>query len=360
MKKIVSLILSLSFVFALGLSPFSAQSADGLYMVTIACPQGYINYAEENVSRFVVGTGDDIDFSSLEVGSPFSFAQQGSDIYYFPILIDGVITYLLRVYPSGSGTYDAVISSFLAEELESLAPLTSQNNPMRLVMDGSRIVAIIGADEYTLFTYPTNTVAASAVSMASFDNEYVTVNAKQEINVTVNAIQSRSRQYMFFGLDISETQGNNSWCAAYAAAAILRSIGVSGPVGSPVARDIMEWIHGEDVSSFDTAGEENLLNYAADVWDVYPSYVHDTMNQEFLISQLNDGWPVYWRMVRTGGSHAVVLRGYDLRSSVWSIWNPWFSFFESMSMGGTYVPTGYSSSIYTFTYDETICNWVVE
>ena len=341
---------------------FLAKASSGLYIASKECPQAYVDYAEENVSRFVLGTGDEMDVTTVSVGTPFSFAQSDANIFYFPVLCDGVISYLLRVYPNGTGGYDAVISSFLAEELEALSSLTSAEHPMQLRMENSSIVAEIDGKTYTLYTYPQNALPTSSIAARSADQpQYLTLNVKENSGLSVTPIQSRSNQYKFIGIDVSEQQPTGtSWCGAYCAAGILRSIGTATPVGHPTAADVMNIIYPNGYTSTTMTTPAQLIA-AAHEYDVYPIYANYAMSTEFLISELDDVWPVYMKMKDFDYDigHDVVLRGYDLRSSVWSIWNPWYNDrYESFPIGGTYAPA--SSSVYNYTYVATIYNWVYE
>ena len=73
-----------------------------------------------------------------------------------------------------------------------------------------------------------------------------------------------------------------------------------------------------------------------------------TVSNAVLTAEINAGRPCIVAMDRGAGKHAVVLRGYSTLGT-WGIWNPWFDFYESYSMTGSYVPTGYSSTNYSYT-----------
>lgn len=366
MKKYMRRIVSIMFLLVyciMGSSIFIAKESSGLYIATKACPQAYIDYVEDNISQFILGTGDEVPPSRISVGTPFSFAQSDADIFYFPILCSDKITYLLRVYPDGVGGYSGVISSFLAAELDSLSPLSSIEEPVQLVLEGSSIVAYVGNASHTLFTYPKGGVVESKPQeSAAMRNSYVAVNAKKTSPISVNVDQSRSNQYKFIAIDLSESmpQNGNSWCGAYCAAAILRSVGTATPMGHPTAEDVLSIIYPNGYTTASTTTPVQLIA-AAHEYEVYPIYANYVMSTNFLINQLNDVWPIFMQMrdYTFNQDHAVVLRGYDLRSSVWSIWNPWYNdHFESFPIGGTYSPA--INSAYNYSYVATIHNWMCE
>ncbi len=126
---------------------FASDNSDpGFFIATSECPTGYIEYASENLSNFIMSLPDKIDYDDIYVGTPFSFADADADVYYFPVFNNETLTYLYRVYPDGN-TYSATISSILADDLDQLAMLTSANRPMYLNLVDSQIIATIGIDK---------------------------------------------------------------------------------------------------------------------------------------------------------------------------------------------------------------------
>lgn len=79
--------------------------------------------------------------------------NEDSNIYYFPVLNDGGLIYLFRVYSDVNG-YAGAMSIFLVDELNELAAETSADEPLTLIMDDSDIVACVRDEIYTLFSYP--------------------------------------------------------------------------------------------------------------------------------------------------------------------------------------------------------------
>ena len=297
-------------------------------------------------------------YSNISVGTPFSFIDFDSDVYYFPVICDGIIRDIFRVYPNQNNGYDAAILSFLATELESLAGYTSAATPLRLNRIGNDIVASIGNNEYVLFSYPEemNNVSSNVSTVATAISPISTtvVNAKADSNIdieiaTASTYATNSWSY-YITLNITETQGSNSWCAAYCTSTILRTLGYSS-----TAEGVMSIFYRRPGRS-DNLSREQVVTYAK-TKGLNPIRVEATVSYETLRGELNSNRPVYLSMTRTGGSHAVVLRGYNSRRSTWSIWNPWFTSYETFSMGGTYVPTGYSSNTHSYTYARTIYNW---
>lgn len=139
-----------------GFYPYPQQNGQpGLYVRTLPCPMALAAYASDNLERFLLAELSDpastVEDGILTVGQPFSFCNQGSDIFYFPVLLDGEIVLLLRTWKSGiTGEYGGSISAYLASELSALAPLTTPETPFSLVREGYDTTALIDGQAYLL------------------------------------------------------------------------------------------------------------------------------------------------------------------------------------------------------------------
>lgn len=360
MKKFLSIILAIAITLSLGSTVASAKTADSvtnsLFIETTICPQGYIDFAEDNIAGFVESYCEGIvPYASIVVGMPFAFLDYDSDVYYFPVICDNVIKYVFRVYPNQTNGYDAAISSFLAEELEFLAKSTSANMPLKLNRIGNEIIASVGNEEYMLFTYPDDmndvSLQSETTNRGAVATNVINVKANMGISVAVEKSTRSTNSWSYYiALDITETQGSNNWCAAYCTSTILRTLGYSS-----TAEGVMSLFYRRPSAS-DSITREQVVS-CANMRGLNPIRVESTVAYETLRNDLRSNRPVYFSMSSSAGNHAVVLRGYNSRRSTWSIWNPWFTSYETFSMGGTYVPTGYSSDSYSFTYARTIYNW---
>lgn len=308
------------------------------YIVTAECPQEYIDYATENISKYVLSIDSNVEYDHFWVGKPFSFGEGSTDVFYFPIICDGNIKYLFRVYPDEEN-YVAAITEFLAKELNSLASKTSVDNPMSINRVGTKIIAIIGNEQYTLCEYPDDISNGNSNVNSREVQKRIIVDVKSSSDIELNLIQTRDVS-KYITLNITETQAGNNWCVAYSLAAIIRtqttfttsarSIAIMALGANPSTQSTIPW---DQVS---TISKKFGLN---------PKVLNTTATNSVLTAELNAGRPCIIAMFPKSGNmgHAVVLRGYN-SSGIWSIWNPWYSNYESYSMNGSYVPTGYSAS----------------
>lgn len=132
------------------------------------------------------------------------------------------IKYLFRVYPNGS-SFSAAITRFLADDIESLAHLTSASNPMYLHLIGTKIVATIGTDDYVLHEYPAEMSNGKTMTKSSTIQDYSIINVKENSGIELDLQQTKGVS-KYITLDLTETQSREeSWCTAYCLAAIIRT-----------------------------------------------------------------------------------------------------------------------------------------
>ena len=143
-----------------GFYPYPQQTGQpGLYVRTLPCPMDLAAYAADHLESFVRAHLSDPSFvvgdGQLTVGQPFSFCNEGSDIFYFPVLLEDEIILLLRTWKSEStGKCSGILSAHLASELSALAPLTTPETPLSLVKEGYDTTALIEGQTHLLHSSP--------------------------------------------------------------------------------------------------------------------------------------------------------------------------------------------------------------
>ena len=180
MRKFICIFLSIAMLFTCMIFSSSAQGMNSmelqpmptdtsLYISTEACPDAYITYVNQNVHRFI----ESVSFTeltpgdTLTVGAPFAFSNEGSDIYYFPILRGSEILYTFRVFPVGDGEYSGILGRSFVDELNALAATTSAATPLRMVMEGDTVAAYVGNTRSVIFEYPDGTFAEENTALTT-------------------------------------------------------------------------------------------------------------------------------------------------------------------------------------------------
>lgn len=315
-------------------------SSETCYIASMACPKEYIAYVEENAVNYVLSVDEYLQDRVVTVGTPFSFATSDADVFYFPIICDGVISYLFRVYPGENG-FCGVITEFLAADIEEISKITTKEKPLYLQLVGKEIIATVGENEYVLFEYPENMSQQENLVSLCAEEIVSVVDAKQSTNISLdlsNTMSTRVAQRASITIDKSEQQKNNSWCAAYALASIIRT---RTSYKGIYAKDCMKDAYGS-VPATNVTFPRNKISTVANKYGLNPTVLSGAASNNTLYNQIASGRPVLMSMKNVTGtkSHAVVLRSYNLVNSTWGIWNPWYDFYEWYSMSGTYVPTG--------------------
>ena len=311
-----------------------------LYVRSIDCPNEYIDYASENISKFInpleITNPDDV-----MLGTPFSFAEADADVFYFPVMDSGKMKFLLRVYPDGKG-YSAVLSAFLVNEIESLATLTSPEAPLNLLMVDNKIVAMIGENSYPLFDYPSFFDCTSNTYSFGEEPNYSTINAKH-VTQSVDMKQTRD-VYTLIDLNVTEHQSAGyNWCNAYCLATVIKTL---LPKKLANANFLMGIVYNDQQKPSDHLPWACVYELSQ-MYGLSPDVVENPVERITLINELNSGRPsIFWMKHddSESGGHAIVLRGFFVNATTWSIWNPWYTtgneipVYEQFPIDGTYLP----------------------
>ena len=352
------------------LSTFAYNSklvTKGLYISTAQCPDGYMLYTIKNIARFIMTLelGEFPVNGLITLGTPFCFGNEGSDIFYFPILCDGNIVFMFRVFPTPYGGYDGVLGKTFVDDLNRLAEKTTETRPLTIIMEGNKVVTYIGTEREVIFEYPT-WIFSESIAVALHDinmpilSRSIVVNAKANdlydlcINhgiideplpdgISRGILAAYPSSYYIPINTTFENQNGNDWCNAYATACIFRI--TQGT--STTAYSVMNRFYSPPKNT-DWLSDLQVQLYA-NYQGLYPT-ITGTLSYSTLADEISNYRPLIMGMSRTLFlGHAVVLRGYDMNNAIWSIWNPWYTFCESFNMGGTYVPATNTTITYTYT-----------
>lgn len=352
-KRIVSLVLVVLLLCTLAPATFASTGkvkANDLYILSKECPEELEEYAEG-----VLGTVlRNENIATPYIGTPFTFSNQDSDVYYFPIYSNGKIVLTFRVYLGSDGEPTGVLSPMLAEELNAIAPKTSAANPLRIVYETVSNQATISfkQNNYEMVVH-TNYDAAAAVPYvaATATDGAIVVNSIPTARIQV-ASATRTNRVLTWDPTV-ENQGSQNWCLAFCTAAVMRYAGFS----TKRAADVMQEIYGADVTSDTVMRRVDLVPYmqgyyfftvkSADNPSI--SNVLTAIAYEILASR-----PVILNMYNVNSgtnnlhtNHAIVAVGYDDVDSIVTVWNPWYRFVERVLDIEHYVPVNHRS--YDFT-----------
>lgn len=351
MKKIFSIILATLLLFAA--SPFVvvAQAEDDttdLYILSKQCPQEYVDYANETVGSLL----GSYNILNPYLGNPFSFCNMDSDIYYFPVYSNGLITHTFRVCLGKDGEPTGVLSPAFAADLNEVAFLTSELNPLRIVYETAdeyaAVVFRLAGYEKEVQVTPITRAADKNVAVAS-GNGFAAINC-----IPVSPIQltraARASTEKVLPMKITEIQGNDHWCLAYCTAMVMRYKGVN-----KTAYQVMKDIHGSNVSTTTPMGNLKLIPYMK-------SYGFHTVKSESfpdygktyvaIATEIDNGRPIIFNMKNKNGNsaHAIIALGYENLKGTVTVWNPWYTYFERVGGLTNYTPAESTGSYYVAGY----------
>lgn len=359
MKKNLGKILSLALVLAFLLTPMRSYAeepsspvlegetvADSLYVLSENCSEEILNEGINLSSRLVLSEVEqgnliltsDVD---VEVGQPFIFEGDGVNsikLYNFPIFIDQNIEYIVRVYLDPvTETYEGIISQDLTLGLESLKNKTSKDLPAKILVENGAIYSIIGDEKIKLLSnsdpnFKETAVKNRMVQTDGIENqEIINISEnKEKINIPQSMNRALASNY-FLSLDMKERQGSLPRCTCYTSAAVVRYVTGKSYVTQQTAYNY-----------YGTNSNNGNVARFMNAYGAYYTSVSGTLHSTTIKTNIYNNKPIviaaYGYGDRAGASHSLVIRGYSDSSWTYSVWNPWYNYYESMSYNSkTYV-----------------------
>lgn len=361
-KKFLTLLVVFSIVF--GGFPHSAKAAGmndsaSLYVYTEPFPNLMLEFVSENVGKYIAGMCENpnmSDFTGYTIGNPFSIYNSEIELYYFPIYYNGLLKYTFRVFYL-DGKYDGVLSSALVDELKGLSRRSAAELPALFAAWNNSLYLLEGSSSTIVYReagFSENKMGN--ISAENFITNSTLVTNCQTIcsNVTNSSVQInnklRSEYYpeaAFVYLNLVETQDSRPWCVAFCGAAVLSYLKNQ----TYYAEDIMRSIYPLETSAQRETHGLSLdlyVNYC-NTLGYYPYNVSNSLSFGQVQDQIYDrDQPIMAYMSAGSGfvPHEIVIRGYISGQNLYSIWNPHFSYYETISASDAYI-----------TLDGTVYRW---
>ncbi len=102
----------------------------------------------------------------MRIGQPFSYGNDVSNLFTFPIFEGEKVIYTFRVAYSPDGELNGTMSTFLVDELNEYMGTTSYEEPLLFRVDGSVQYACVGNTAREIFEFEDDVPAPSAVNLA--------------------------------------------------------------------------------------------------------------------------------------------------------------------------------------------------
>lgn len=356
-KKIVSLILAMSLAFTFTGAVFAQQVENAgttLYVETEPCPEDAFTYAKKNIYRFLYScyeeTGEDI--SNYKLGSPFLVKNEDTNIeqFYFPIFENYKIIYTFRVYDTEQG-YEGILSKVLVDKLNDLKGFTSKSNPAKLMIDNNNLICILNGEiEVVLQSTDGSKALIDTISVSNCNANSVinSLNAIDYVTWEIASTRAPSSYYISMGTPV-ETQGSENWCAAFVAAAIIR---YKASLPYLRARHIADHYNKSTSASLSTS---EIIQFAK-LKGLQPVLRENTSNITVKndIAKNNPVYMGFYKYSDPNAAHALMAKGYSDSVGVFEVWNPWYNYYERMSMGTGQYNDGSNTAWIWYRY---IYNW---
>lgn len=352
-------VLLFALIFTMGVVPANASNekdSSGFYLTTSTVPQEAINYAAANVFDFLVSRSsiDKVDIYNVTMGVPFTIAKENisdDDVFYFPIYSGEKVVYTFRVYMD-NGNFTGILSPYIAKELNSYMDETSKSSPLSIFINNGNVMASINGSVEILEEVHDgyNPVANKSIFKRPFSDEATgdidVVDIANTIDFNVTPIP-RAVASKDLTLDMKETQGQQSWCAAFAMASILRYKGAGSSV---TAKAIMQatFPKSKDLEK-EEISRSQLVSYAKDKGYKNTKESSSTLSNSTVVSEIyTNTTPIYAGCAGSGSyakaRHALVICGYNNTKETYTVWNPWYNYTETISQSTKTYKVNSSSS----------------
>ncbi|MBP3389494.1 MAG: C10 family peptidase [Clostridia bacterium] len=254
----------------------------------------------------------------------------------------------------------------MAAALNALANTTSQLSPARIVVGQYEdLYAVTPSSVHTVLPdYAGRATSAASVRAAATPataavETIAVVDASEGISFVDNVSGGSTRtslqiNYLPWSSVMTETQGsNNTWCGAYATAAICRYV---FNTSSYTAESLMRWAYPEvsDAALLTKSFSTTHSTSYGRLQGLSPWYVSTWPGIAMVKAEIDSDCPVYFYGERTDGKgHAFVCRGYNMNTNsegesapLFSVWNPWYTYTEAIYASTNTYTTG-SGNVYT-------------
>lgn len=326
MKKAISILLSILLVCTFA-APVFASEAQGeiesednaIYVLSEPISEEAYRFVDENSGPFILEmiTVNELDISmdSISVGTPFT-VEYDHNTAIFPILCDGEIVFTFYVYfDEVANEYVGYMSMEHASELDQLSTSTDEDHPAQLHYDDKEIVGEVMSSS----DVSDNFAANSELSVVNLADSTI---AEIDLPITTMAAPARAS----ISLSRTEEQKDQSWCAAFAGAAIIRTV----KKNDVKAKTIMKYAHpnvSDAALKNKTLSQAKLKAFAKSKHSLNSTSKSAALSASTVISQINKKKPIYMHCDGTGSyvkdRHALVLTGYDNVAATYTVWNPW-------------------------------------
>ncbi|MBL1228940.1 hypothetical protein IW492_06805 [Enterococcus sp. BWB1-3] len=320
-----------------------------------------------------------IKSGEYKLSEPFSLVsvdnEETTSIY--PVIGSNGIEYTFFVNYTEDGQFSSKLTKLLVNELNDLMQNTENCTFIFFEKSGSIYSETSGIVDM-IYENPdpqSESLPAEKVEQEILDvkDETVLETIKLDENLTpINPTVSRTSRSVtnnsaltMIDWSITQTQGSEPLCAAYAVAMILNNKNDKRPTA---VSDITAWATNSKIDYSRGFTEAQMIQYA-NSRGVYPYFVNGILSRQDINTQILRSNAIYARWYRdvgdgTRGYHAIDIIGiirqpimFDSGENVgYLVWNPWYNYTEMVDANN---PNSISYSVpgRTYKWFQTMTNW---
>lgn len=331
-RKAVSIVIAIILLMNLTTVVWAVdESSVNLYALSSANTAAQ-TYAVNKVSVFAYASGYAGNMEDLKLGTGITiYDPDDVDKVLFPVWENDEIiaTFLVTVIDEGtcSGSYSAAY----ALQLNAIKRLTSQANPLSLVVIDDGFFGVIGNQWYDL----NGTAGQGVAKVLTLSTFTSVINAHDSVCYSVYMQPRITNRYVLpFTPSGTQTSVEGGVCYAYAMSAILQNMGFYKYTPQTISTVLGD----AGATKSQLAGYLSAEGFCCTYSDIGYMPLNDVKNR---IYHQHDYIYISAKADDNSGYHAMVLFGYfdDGANALYYIWNPWYTYTQVIDATTRNIPT---------------------
>ncbi len=363
LKRLISIMLVIVMICSLFTFAYANEAIKkndkNYYVETGYIPDDVIEYAKNSIGNMLMRK---YDSNSIKLLYPFKLFNCEIDLYYFMVYFNDEIIGSYRVF-NLDGEYNGIFSEAGTFEKNILNAFSksSAEHPAKILRGQYKdMYSVVNNKVYTIIDdIEGKFTETSYLQQKSSEIKLENLN-KMLYTMNINVCETQEyRPYKWLQLDLSETQGSDSWCSAYCAASIIRFIkGLN--LSQCSAKILMEWTYpGLPLNELKKLAfpRNKVLEYSK-LKGLNPVLTSGRVSTNYVQTQINKDIPLCFIITQDESNgeifrHTIVCRGYyDTGEQInFSVWNPWNTTYETLNGKNFRYVDKYGD---WYTWDETI------
>ncbi len=343
MKKI-KIFLIFTMLFSLLIVKPKAMGGDYLYAKTDVTGE-YDEYVRSVFDELILTQDNIVNYDDISLGKGIKvfLPEETYDYYVYPVFFGTEIEATIHVTKDSNDDFGVTYTKFFAEQLNTLKKSTSLNNPLILVRQNGYVYCQIDTKrtlvEYRQFNEENIMRSTTTLeNLPNIDTTNVPVKNIYEKPLNYNSKNVVMPRAVVSKLSwtVYETQPSSKpWCASITTSNIVRNKGKS-----MTSSQMRSWLGITNRGLSNAEVVKYLKNYHKYSNTLYTT--SGSLSLSSVISEIDAKRAIFAHFRNSKDGHAIAIIGYNTIANAYHIHNPWYSYTETMSIGGTYASGTYN------------------